>query len=129
MNIPTVLTEGQTIVNNPSMMIPQQSPGGPIRAPSGVQVVTKLMTSTKFMQGATQRPNSFRVKPCLDTHFNTTFTPGKFKGSNMPLKPPVGNFRSSKDGLLSQYFIQKSNPLLKQASQFYSQMDSPMPVS
>ena len=128
MNIPTVITEGLSIVNNPALMIPQQSPGGPIRAQSGIPVVTKLMTSTKFMQGATQRAGSFRVKPCLDTHFNNTFKPGKFKGG-MPLKPATGNFRNMKNGLLSEYYIQEKLPLLKPASQFYAQLDSPMPVT
>ena len=129
MNIPTIVPNGESLVNNPALMIPQQSPGGPIRAQSGIPVVTKLMTSTKFMQGATQRPGSFRVRPCLDNHFSSTLKPGKFKGASMPLMPAVGNFRSSKDGLLSQYFIQKTNPLLKSASQFYAQMNSPMPVT
>ena len=129
MNIPTVITEGISVVNNPALMIPQQSPGGPIRAQSGVPVVTKLVTSTKFMQGATQRPGAFRVKPCLDNHFSMTFKPGKFKGASMPLKNATGNFRNMKNGLLSEYYIQQNLPLLKPASQFYAQMNSPMPVS
>ena len=126
MNIPIV--EPIEIGANQMLMVPLQGPGGPVRAPSGIPVVAKRnWKDPEFLTGAIQRPYSFRVKPCLDTHFNITFRPGKFKGGT-PLQTQHGNFKHQKDGLLSQYYIQKTNPILPQASQFYPQLNSPIPM-
>ena len=99
MNIPIV--EPIEIGANPMLMVPSQGPGGPIRAPSGVPVVAKRnWKDPAFLTGAIQRPYSFRVKPCLDTHFN-------IPASWMPGYKP--HYRVTKGGTRDPYHIDPDN--------------------
>ena len=134
MYIPTVFDQFNGVTNygtlNPSNMIPRQSPGGPVREPSGIRVTQPRTWSTpETLQGATMRCAQFRNLPCKDNHFQRTLRPGKFKGSSAPLQNQYGNFKQQPSGLASQYFIQKDNPLLPPASIFYAGINSSIPVN
>ena len=133
MYIPTVFDQYNGTTNyatlNPSNMLPRQSPGGPIRKPSGIRVAQpRTWTTPETLQGATMRSATMRNEPCLDNHFQKTFRPGKFKGSSAPLQNQYGNFRHQPNGLLDQYYIQKDNPLLQPASIYYAGLNSSVPV-
>ena len=132
MYIPTIFdsfdgrSHGGTL--NPSNMIPRSSPGGGVRNPSGVREVQPRTWGTPdTLQGATMRSATMRNEPCLDTHFHKTFRQSKFKGAAYPLMNSYGNFHNQPEGLLSQYYIQKDNPILKEASIFYPQLNSAVP--
>ena len=132
MYIPNILDQydGKTHYGdlNPLNMLPSQTPGGPVREPSGVRTVPPRTWSTpETLQGATMRPSTMRNKPCKDIHFNIVFRPGKFKGASAPLRNQYGNFKHQPAGLMSQYFIQKDNPILQTADIFYPQFNSPIP--
>ena len=130
--IPTIFDQydGRTHYGslNPSNMVPRASPGGGVRNPDGVRPVQPRTWGTpETLQGATMRPATMRNEPCSDTHFHKTFRVGKFKGASAPLMNQYGNFRHQPEGLLSQYYIDKTNPILQQASIFYPQLNSAVP--
>jgi hypothetical protein len=132
MYIPTVFDQYDGTTNygtlNSVNMIPAQSPGGPVREPSGFRKVPpRTWTTPDNLQGATMRSAKMRNEPCKDNHFDKTFRPGKFKGSSAPLMNQYGNFHHQKEGLLSQYYIQKDNPILQTADIFYPQFNSSIP--
>ena len=132
MYIPTIFDQYNGVTHygtlNPSNMIPAQAPGGPVREPSGIRKVPPRTWSTpETLQGATMRSATMRNEPCKDIHFHKVLRPGKFKGSSAPLQNQYGNFRHQPEGLLSQYYIQKDNPLLQSASIFYPQFNSAIP--
>lgn len=132
MYIPTILDQydGRTLYgdSNPFNMTPRSAPGGPVRNPSGVsKVAPRTWTTPETLQGAVMRSATMRNQPCLDTHFVKTFRPGKFKGSSAPLQNQYGNFKHQPDGLLSQYYIQKDNPILQSPSVFFPQLNSRIP--
>lgn len=131
MHIPTIFEQynGTNFgVLNPSTMTPSSQPGGPVRNPSGVRVTPPRTWSTPDqLQPATMRPATFRAQPCLDIHFHKIKRVGKFKGSSAPLLNQYGNFRHQPTGLLSQSYIDMSNPILQQASMYYPQLNSAIP--
>ena len=132
MYIPTILDQydGKALHGdtNPFNMTPRSAPGGPVRNPSGViKVPPRTWTTPETLQPATMRSALMRNEPCLDSHFKKTFRVGKFKGSKNPLMNAYGNFKHQPDGLLSQYYIQKDNPILQSADIFYPQLNSRIP--
>ena len=114
---------------NSSNMIPRQTPGGGVRNPDGIRRVPPRTWGTpETLQGSIMRPATMRNRPCQDNHFNIDFRPGKFPGAAFPLTTQYGNFRNQPSGLLSQYYIQQDNPILKPASVFYPGLPSAVPV-
>lgn len=113
----------------PMNMLPSAGPGGPVRNPEGVPKQSKANFYVPAqLQGATMRPKTFRVEPCQDIHFRKTLRPGKFKGARMPLMNQYGNFHNQPDGLLNQYYIKQTNPIMKEPDLFYPKFNSPIPM-
>ncbi len=131
MYIPSFFDQ-MNVVNNsmtPMNMVPSAAAGGPVRNPEGVEAPVRAnFQAITELQGATMRPYTFRNEPCADIHFQRELRPGKFKGARVPLMNQYGNFRHQPDGLLSQYYINKGNPILQQADMFYPQFNSPIPM-
>ncbi len=129
MHIPSFFDQMNIEYNSmtPMTMTPAAAAGGPVRNPNGVDEVQRAAYyEPATLQGATMRPKTFRNEPCQDIHFHKTLRVGKFKGARLPLMNQYGNFHNQVDGLMNQYYIRQTNPILKQADMFYPKFNSPI---